>query len=517
MHVGLNVLIIAASLLIVVIVTAYWAGRAMTHQHTPVGFMLGLLLAVLLVKISNWFIPGGSWIHYSWWFVGLVVVGFILSGMLVAWRDGASTALIVILAVVVGVVTVRGLDLSTTPTAKPNNVCSKHAGIQLVAVHDTDGKARKNKQGVECGDCPVVTQAVVLDAKTKHTKVDKHDHAVCTTAATSPSTPTSTTTTTTVPRVKNDTISDANADKIACATLKLMGGMPCNAIKVGKKVNFNNHTQVRGSAAFSKVTLKSQTDIAAFLASSTPQSVAARQRLQQALSKFPGENQRALNGVGYVPIQFSVAVQYFGTTYFANNQVINEESARVAPANDILWLFFTRKGMIIPGASIRADCGNEHFTAIVPVTPSTPSAPPISQPPVQPPPPVHHVPSPPVTTTTMKCWNHPWPQRCGDGGTGIDKTGVQKKKQRPTKGVNPSQYNQGVQSEKPPADKYKPNPTYGANPPADQSSPPGASQNPSDPPGSDGGDGNTPTAPPNPVAPTTTPPCWVDLTTCGPH
>ncbi len=171
---------------------------------------------------------------------------------------------------------------------------------------------------------------------------------------------------------------------IAMAVFGPMGWQP-GEIKVGNEVPFNDHTEVRGSAAFSGKTLRSHKDIADFLAANP----AARARVLSALPK--DEQSRALDGSGYVPVWFAVPAQWFGTTYHVGGQVLTEDQARSVPAHDILWLFIRKDGIPVLGASIRADCGNPNFRAIVPVRPNTPPAPPINQPPCthncQPPPP----------------------------------------------------------------------------------------------------------------------------------
>lgn len=215
----------------------------------------------------------------------------------------------------------------------------------------------------------------------------------------------------------------SKADQAAiCKALFNPMGWKCNQLKMAQNVNFNNNPQERGAAAFSKHTLMTRSDIAAFLGGSSKDSVLARSRIKKALAAYPGEYQRALKGQGFVPIQFSLEAQYFGTTYVSNNLVLNETGARQVGPNDILWLFITQKQVIVPGASIRADCGNPHFTAIVPVHPGTPNAPPIQTPP-----------------NLKDCAKHdPNAQddsvTCGSKLSGKEQQPVQEHKQPPTKG-----------------------------------------------------------------------------------
>lgn len=151
-------------------------------------------------------------------------------------------------------------------------------------------------------------------------------------------------------------------------------------LKCGQKnVNFATNPEERGSAAFVHQTLKSHADVAGYLHETSPQAVATQWRVAGYLGKYPGEYARAQSGEGYVPLQFTVAVKYFGTTFFQGGAAVVENGARATGANDIVWLFFTQDGILVPGASIRADCGNSNFTAIMPLGGG--SVPPITIPP----------------------------------------------------------------------------------------------------------------------------------------
>lgn len=188
-------------------------------------------------------------------------------------------------------------------------------------------------------------------------------------------------TTTVVPE---DGLTEEEIEALVDEAFGRMGFDPSEVDAGEEDVEFDGAAEERGDASFSDVTLKTREDVAEFLGGDSPESIAARERVQTALADMPGELERALSGEGYVPIQFNIAVQYFGTTYFNGSEVIDMRGARQTGEDDILWLFISREGVIVAEASIRADCGNPNFDRIVPVRPETPPAPPIEQPPCPP-------------------------------------------------------------------------------------------------------------------------------------
>jgi hypothetical protein len=191
-------------------------------------------------------------------------------------------------------------------------------------------------------------------------------------------------------------------------------------------IDWTNHTETRGLAAFSTKTLKTQADVAAFLNGSSAQSKAAKARV---VAAYKGQSQsdlnNALNGSAYFPVQAKVAAQILGTTYFQDGKVLDENGQwRNVGPNDVYWLPVTTSGQIIFGAAIRADCGNPNLVKMVPQTPKSPPAPPIEcatnchpQPPCKvcstpppvctqhcstPPPPCHCTPPPPCSVCVTK-------------------------------------------------------------------------------------------------------------------
>ncbi|MEO6513891.1 MAG: hypothetical protein ABIR37_04370 [Candidatus Saccharimonadales bacterium] len=143
-----------------------------------------------------------------------------------------------------------------------------------------------------------------------------------------------------------------------------------------KNIDWKNRTEARGTAAFSRKTLKTQQDVANFLNGSSDESKAAKARVVKALKPYgQAEVNRALNGSGYFPLQVKEAAQILGTTYFKNGKVFEMGSWRTVKSNDVFWIFMTQKGVIVKDAAVRADCGNVHLTQIRPITPSTPLAP----------------------------------------------------------------------------------------------------------------------------------------------
>ncbi len=197
----------------------------------------------------------------------------------------------------------------------------------------------------------------------------------------------------------------------------------------------------------------------------------------------------------------------FYTEFTDDNHNVTQTSKEMDPSKNFAIVATTPDGVV---HYIKVDCGHQTVSkapipGVPPQTPPPPPPPP-KKPPPPPPPPVHH-----------KCQDHPWPEICGTPNSGPEQQGVQEHKQKPTPGYKRGDYEQTVQAQKPPADKYKPNPQYGSNPPEGQHSPPGGSGNPSDPTGTNGGVEN-PKPNPNPGPPVSTPPpngCWDDPTLCG--
>ena len=179
------------------------------------------------------------------------------------------------------------------------------------------------------------------------------------------------------------------------------GGVTPDEVKIGSQVDFSLDPNVRGTAAMTVKTLKTRTQVSNFLNGKFEGSADLHRRAElnrikvaESLVNLKGELPRALNGTGYIPIQFTVGVQYFGLSYFTHDQVMIEHGARQVGPNDLLWVFVTCDGKVVLGASIRADCVNGHVTKIVVVLMSTPPAPPVSTPPS------HHQPPPTTLPTT---------------------------------------------------------------------------------------------------------------------
>lgn len=145
-----------------------------------------------------------------------------------------------------------------------------------------------------------------------------------------------------------------------------------------------NTQEERGAGSFSNRTLKSSAEVGAFLRESTPESLAINGAVTKAI-KDAGygdiEVNRALTGDGYLPIQMINASQVLGTTYFKDGKVLEAGTWRQAGPGDVYWLYFTSDGRLIPGALVRADCGNANAKQIRTVRPGMPSAPPVENPP----------------------------------------------------------------------------------------------------------------------------------------
>lgn len=149
------------------------------------------------------------------------------------------------------------------------------------------------------------------------------------------------------------------------------------------------HTVETGGAPFyhgNNITyLDSTTTIAAWLASGSPESNAAKDRVIAAVKAVGGDDTevaRAMTGAGYFPVQFKGASQVMGTTYFQDG-VKPVDQWRQSQPGDIYWLYITSKGVLVPDATLRADCGNVSAKQIRVVKPGIPPAVSVSQPPGQ--------------------------------------------------------------------------------------------------------------------------------------
>lgn len=149
------------------------------------------------------------------------------------------------------------------------------------------------------------------------------------------------------------------------------------------------HTVETGGAPFyhgNNITyLDSTTTIAAWFASGSPESNAARDRVVAAIKATGGndtEVTRALTGAGYIPIQLKDASQVMGTTYFQDG-IKPVDQWRQSQPGDIYWLYVTSNGVLVPDATLRADCGNVSAKQIRIVKPGIPPAVGVSQPPGQ--------------------------------------------------------------------------------------------------------------------------------------
>ncbi len=139
----------------------------------------------------------------------------------------------------------------------------------------------------------------------------------------------------------------------------------------------------RGTAAFSQRTLKSPEEVGQFLREDTELSRAALVRVTTAIREAGyGDEEvvRALDGSGYFPVTVTVAARVLGTTYFRDGQVREAGHWRSVQANDMFFLFLSRDGKIIVGATVRADCANPGLVSITPIPPGE-IPPPVDVPP----------------------------------------------------------------------------------------------------------------------------------------
>jgi hypothetical protein len=183
--------------------------------------------------------------------------------------------------------------------------------------------------------------------------------------------------------VISDTVSTADQVKAA------FPGVTQEEVNIGShNVDFAaNQNPAGGSNSFTDTgdeQFESTKEIADYFASGTPEAKAGFASVAQAI-KGAGygddEVARAEDGSGYIPIQFKDATQVLGTSYFKDGKVFILGKWRQAKPGDIYWLFLTKDGKLILGATLRGKCYNPGITQVVVVRPGMPSAPPVEQPP----------------------------------------------------------------------------------------------------------------------------------------
>jgi hypothetical protein len=158
----------------------------------------------------------------------------------------------------------------------------------------------------------------------------------------------------------------------------IMPGMQDHVAIGSDHIDWKNRVEARGTAAFSKNTLKTNKAVANFINGSSDRSKGAKSNVVASIAKVDKtEVPRALDGSGYFPLQVKDAARILGSTYYKDGKVYEMGSWRTVNPNDVFWMFMTKKGVIVPGATIRADCGNPNLKLVQLITPNTPPAPPV--------------------------------------------------------------------------------------------------------------------------------------------
>lgn len=183
--------------------------------------------------------------------------------------------------------------------------------------------------------------------------------------------------------VISDTVSTADQVKAA------FPGVTQGDVNIGShNVDFAaNQNPAGGNGSFTDAgdeQFESTQEIAAFFASGTPKAKTGFASIEKSIRGAgygDDEVARAKDGTGYIPIQFKDASQVLGTSYFKDGQVLILGKWRQAKAGDIYWLFLTKDGKLILGATLRGKCYNPGITQVVVFRPGMPPAPPVEQPP----------------------------------------------------------------------------------------------------------------------------------------
>jgi hypothetical protein len=132
-----------------------------------------------------------------------------------------------------------------------------------------------------------------------------------------------------------------------------------------EQLNFGDlvqHDEDRGAASFSHASLLIKQDLIGFINGDGKEATAVRHNLKSYLSEAgygTAEVKRMLSGEGWVRVQFLVAFQWDGMTYYKNGAVVVGMSPRKVVAGDIGWFYVASNGKVLPGRTVvRSDCGN---------------------------------------------------------------------------------------------------------------------------------------------------------------
>ena len=183
---------------------------------------------------------------------------------------------------------------------------------------------------------------------------------------------------------KGVTVSDSEA--LAAQIRAFLPNADEDDVLVGSKgvlaVQHDKHEVETGGAPFydgNNITYMETTqDIAKYFASGAPGAKVAREHVLNAVGK--SEETRALTGAGYIPLQLKDASQILGTSYFQDGKVKTVGQWRESRPGDLYWLYITADGILIPEATLRADCFNVGAKTIRIVKPGIATAVSISRP-----------------------------------------------------------------------------------------------------------------------------------------
>lgn len=152
MHTFWNVLLLVFSLLFATFVALGWAGQA--GNRGSVGVMLGVVLGLLAYKLLGYFVPGSTWLNYSWWIVALAVV--VLGIVLLPINDNICAFIASVFVLLLVLVAWGGFRSNQVYTVNAAGVCKK-TGYQVQ--HNADGTTVTYHGKAVCKVPEVVNQA----------------------------------------------------------------------------------------------------------------------------------------------------------------------------------------------------------------------------------------------------------------------------------------------------------------------------------------------------------------------
>lgn len=148
---------------------------------------------------------------------------------------------------------------------------------------------------------------------------------------------------------------------------------------IGDAVKWDGAPEERGTAAFTRHTLRSGADFANWVNSSDPRAGVAHNYFEATIgakiaagSAAPEERDRIFNGEAFRVVQIAdhiagAAVE--GTSHIVDGKIVISPEARLVGRGDAFLIYADKAGNVDASLTERCDCGNPHVTRIRPLVP----------------------------------------------------------------------------------------------------------------------------------------------------